>query len=67
MKLAQYLTEKNITPGEFGTLVGGVSESGVRKWVYGERTPRPKQMQLITEVTGGLVDPKDFFVSEAAQ
>lgn len=67
MKLNQYLTEKNITPEAFGALIGGVSESGVRKWIYGERVPRPEQMRRIAEVTNGSVEPNDFVLNEAAQ
>lgn len=64
MKLKQYLTEKNITPEAFAALVGGVSESGVRKWMYGERVPRREQMIAIAEKTDGLVLPNDFLLPQ---
>ncbi|QQM29326.1 helix-turn-helix transcriptional regulator [Martelella lutilitoris] len=64
MKLKQYLTEKNITPEAFAALIGGVSESGVRKWMYGERVPRQEQMIAIADKTDGLVMPNDFFLPE---
>ena len=64
MKLKQYLIEKNITPEAFAALIGGVSESGVRKWIYGDRVPRPEQMIAIVEKTDGVVMPNDFFLPE---
>lgn len=67
MKLKQYLTDNNITPEAFGALVGGVSESGVRKWIYGDRIPRLEQMRRIAEVTNGSVEPNDFVLIEATE
>lgn len=67
MKLAQYLTEQNISHEQFAADMGGLSVSGVRKWLYGERVPRPDQMRKIAELTGGRVEPNDFILSEAAQ
>lgn len=68
MKLAQYLTEKNITPEQFASDMGGLSASGIRKWMYGERVPRPDQMRKIADITNGKVEPNDFiFPAEAAQ
>lgn len=68
MKLAQYLTDKNISPEQFAADMGGLSVSGIRKWMYGERVPRPDQMRKIAELTGGLVEPNDFILTpEAAE
>ena len=39
----------------------GVSSFAVKKWRYGERTPRPAQMEAIISATGGEVRPNDFF------
>lgn len=64
MKLEQYLTTNKLSPEAFGLLVDA-SESGVRKWMYGERTPRPKQMRRIIEVTKGKVSANDFITAEA--
>jgi transcriptional regulator with XRE-family HTH domain len=66
MKLAQYITDKNINVEQFAADMGG-SVSGIRKWMYGERVPRPDQMRKIAEMTGGLVQPNDFILSEAAE
>jgi hypothetical protein len=38
----------------------GVSRSGARKWVYGERTPRGLQMVRVLALTDGLVTANDF-------
>jgi transcriptional regulator with XRE-family HTH domain len=62
MKLAQYLTDHNISPERFAAEVG-VSVSGMRKWMYGERVPRPDQMRKIADLTGALVEPNDFILS----
>lgn len=72
MKLTQYLTENNISPEQFAATMDGMSISGVRKWMYGERVPRPDQMRKISEVTDGAVQPNDFILAagieaEAAQ
>ncbi|WP_037076134.1 MULTISPECIES: helix-turn-helix domain-containing protein [Neorhizobium] len=67
MKLAQYLTEQNLSPEQFAAVMDGMSTSGVRKWMYGERVPRPDQMRKIAEFTGGLVQPNDFVLVEAAE
>lgn len=60
MKLHDYLSKHKIAPAEFARLVGK-SEWGVRKWMYGDRTPRYEVMQRIVKATGGLVGPADFF------
>ncbi|RCL01034.1 MAG: hypothetical protein JSC189_000920 [Candidatus Tokpelaia sp. JSC189] len=60
MKLTDYMTINNISTKDMATLIGGMSASGVKKWLYGERTPRPDQMRRIAEVTKGMVLPNDF-------
>lgn len=67
MKLAHYLNEMNISHEQFAAEMGGLSISGVRKWLYGERVPRPDQLRKIAELTGGRVEPNDFILSEAAR
>ena len=62
MKLSVYLTTKEITVADFAAAVGDVSASGVRKWVYEERVPRPDQLRRIAEITGGEVTPNDFIL-----
>ena len=67
MKLEQYLTTHNKTPEQFAADMNGMSASGVKKWLAGERVPRPEQMRKIATVTGGLVQPNDFILLEAAE
>ena len=66
MKLAEYMSTHSLSPEAMATLIGEVTASGVKKWVYGERTPRPDQMRRIAEVTEGKVTPNDFVLPEAA-
>ena len=68
MKLVDYMKREALGPDEMAAQVGDVSVSGVRKWMYGERVPRPDQMRRIAAVTGGAVMPNDFVMcSEAAE
>lgn len=67
MKLTQYMNEKSITPERLAELVGNVSASGVRKWMYDERVPRPEQMRRIAEVTKGQVKPNDFILASPSK
>lgn len=39
----------------------GVGREAVRKWLRGERIPRPEVMRRIVEVTEGKVGPADFY------
>ena len=63
MKLTQYLEAKNLSPEQFAR-IAGFSESGVKKWIYAERVPRPEQMRRISEVTEGSVQPNDFVLTK---
>jgi antitoxin CcdA len=38
----------------------GVSPTAVHRWRTGKRVPRPVQMAVLTQVTGGLVTANDF-------
>lgn len=69
MKLLNYLKEKNLSDTDFAALLGGgVSESAVRKWKYGERTPRLPELVRISEATSGAVMPNDFLpATDAAE
>lgn len=66
MKLAQYITDNNISIEQFAADMGG-SVSGIRKWMYGERVPRPDQMRKIAEMTGGAVQPNDFILEVSSE
>jgi DNA-binding transcriptional regulator YiaG len=66
MKLADFLDAKGLSDEGFAALVGNVSVWGVRKWRYGQRTPRPREMARIVEVTQGVVTANDFLPAPAA-
>jgi transcriptional regulator with XRE-family HTH domain len=59
MRLHSYLKDQRITAEQFAAMVGA-STSGVRKWLYEDRTPRPDMIAKIQEVTGGAVTFNDF-------
>ena len=69
MKLSGYMKLHHISPDDMATRIDGVSASAVRKWMYGERMPRPEQMRRIAEITERQVMPNDFILelSEAAE
>lgn len=60
MTLAEFITSQGKTPEEFAALMGGVSGSGVRKWMSGERQPDADVISRIEEVTQGLVTSVDM-------
>lgn len=66
MLLRTYLAQNDLSPAAFGVLVGA-SEHGVRKWISGERTPRPDAQRKIIEITNGAVTPNDFLSSAQPQ
>ncbi|WP_424363579.1 hypothetical protein [Methylocystis parvus] len=65
MKLLDYLKEKQISDASFGAQFDPpVSEGAVRKWKYGERTPRLSELVRIEDLTGGVVAARDFLPVE---
>lgn len=60
MKLADYLDQNDLTPGELRRLLGVKSRSTVMRYLSGERQPAPRIMEKIRELTGGTVTPMDF-------
>ena len=62
MTLHDYLNSKSLSDAEMAITLG-CSEGAVRKWRYGQRTPRIEQMRKIQECTDGLVSPNDFLTS----
>lgn len=60
MDLATYLSTTKGSVESFSQRLDGTSPRTIKKWVSGERTPRPEQQQRISEVTGGAVTPTDF-------
>lgn len=65
MKLAAYMTAHRITPETMAAQIGGVSVSGLVKWMRDERVPRPDQQRRIFDVTSGEVSPNDFVLAAA--
>ena len=66
MELKEYLQEKELTQSSFIEDVR--KKKGIRipqgtlaKWITGVRIPRKTELLLINEVTGGKVQPNDFF------
>lgn len=60
------LTDRQIAEGMTGWLAeqgidDPVSVPAVQKYRVGERIPKPARMRAIYHVTGGWVQPNDFF------
>lgn len=55
----EYRAENHLTLEEFGALIG-VDLSTAGRYEAGIRTPGPKIMAKIHEVTGGQVTPNDY-------
>ena len=66
MKLSDYIAETGVSIDQFADDVGEVSISGVRKWLHGQRVPRPEQMRRIDEITGHRVMPNDFVFADTS-
>lgn len=60
MKLDEFMKAQNLDFAAMASLIGDCSEHAVKKWFYGERMPRPGQMQRIVAATNGSVTPNDF-------
>lgn len=60
MRLIEYMKERDITDERMAELVGDCTVFAIRKWKYGERMPRRKQLARLREVTEGAVTANDF-------
>jgi DNA-binding transcriptional regulator YdaS (Cro superfamily) len=60
MKLDEFMKDAGLDDVGMAALIGECSEFAVKKWRYGERTPRPPQMLRILQATDGKVTPNDF-------
>lgn len=65
MKLIDYLRDQKISDEEFAAKIGR-SKHGVRKWMYGQRLPRPAELAAIRTITGGKVTLDDFLPAPAS-
>lgn len=63
MKLAQFMAEHGYTDAAMAEEIGDCSAFAVRKWKYGERTPRPRFIDRIQKVSDGKVGLKDWLPS----
>ena len=62
-RLKKWLKEKNMTGAQFAELLG-VAQAAVSMWLTGERFPSRRNIQKIVELTGGEVQPNDFYKGE---
>lgn len=60
MKLRAWLSREGLTAEQFGLQVDA-SVHAVNAWCQGTRRPSKSKMPLIIRVTGGAVQPNDFF------
>jgi transcriptional regulator with XRE-family HTH domain len=65
MQLEAFMKDRQWDAAAVASAVG-VSPEAVRKWLRGERIPRPAQMRRIVEVTDGAVQPADFYTRPEA-
>jgi DNA-binding transcriptional regulator YdaS (Cro superfamily) len=66
MKLIAYMRVKKLDDEAMASRVGGVTRHAVKKWMYGERMPRPEQIAAIAKITGGKVTLSDW-IEQAAE
>ena len=64
MTLAEYLTEQGLTEAQFARMVG-TYQSTIHRIKRG-KIPMPETMAKIVELTGGKVQPNDFYRAPAA-
>lgn len=62
-RLKKYLKEHGITGAQFAEMLG-VAQAAVSMWLTGERFPSRRNIQKIVEITGGEVQPNDFYKGE---
>ena len=60
MKLPEYLAQHEISTKTFAGFMD-TTEEAVRLWIVGQRIPRKNFMEDIARVTGGAVQPNDFY------
>jgi len=60
MKLSQYLKKEGLTDGAFARKAK-LSIYAIRKYRYGIRIPRPKNMLRIKKITDNCVTEEDWY------
>ena len=61
MKLADYMYQSGMTPGQLRVLLGVKSRSTVLRYISGERVPNDTILSKIKELSGGKVTFNDFY------
>lgn len=60
MTLDEFMQAHRLSARDVAERVG-VGPEAVRKWLRGERIPRPAQMTRIHEISAGAVQPATFY------
>ena len=60
MKLADYLYENSMTPGQLRRMLGVKNRSTIHRYLLGERVPNPETMLKIAKLTRHQVGLADF-------
>lgn len=63
MNIKDWIEKEKKTQQEVADALG-VTQCLVSLWCNGERLPRPENMQKIMDLTGGEVQPNDFYKGE---
>ena len=63
MKLLDYMKLHHASDSDIALAVGTVSPAAVKKWKYGETSPRLPELVKLVELTNGAVTPNDFMPS----
>lgn len=63
MQLKEWIEKNEKTIKEVADTLG-VSEMNVYRYIAGSNIPRPENMAKIVELTGGEVQPNDFYKGE---
>jgi DNA-binding transcriptional regulator YdaS (Cro superfamily) len=64
MKLADYLTQADVSLSEFARRIGAHNARTVQRYTKHGRIPSGTMMAAIQRETGGKVQPNDFFASD---
>jgi len=67
MKLADWLFENSMTPGQLRRMLGGVNRSTVHRYLMNTRIPRPEMMRRILRITQNRVTLMDFLDGRAPE
>lgn len=60
MKLADFLCDYCVTPGQLKKRLGISNRSTLHRWLHHQRCPKPEYVLAIEELTGGQVTLSDF-------